>query len=1512
MPAVVESPPVARIDRHLAHAAGRIRATDVLTGILAIVAMTLCYAAVMILIDRTYTLPGWVRQLGLLGWLGLAGVTAYRLIVRPFGQNVNPLYVAKQVESAIPDAKNVVVNYVDLKDKNLPTTVRDAVAGRASAEVTESDVQKAGESRKLVTLGVASAVLAVVLAVMFLVFSPAQFMSLAKRTFRPFAATEIVSKTRLSITFPSDPNLTVTTGQPVVLQVAVDGRLPSTDGDDRVRLLLRHNNEDPNYEAIPFEPGGTNREFQLRVPEHLVQNGFWYKVAGGDGETPEYRVTVRLRPLVLGVSVMYEYPEYLRMPKETIDRPHIEAYRGTKITVAAKTNRPLQSGRLTFDGKPDVNLGTVSPDDTESIRFQFTVGESGTYRLYFTATDGESSLDPPAYPVKVIVDNPPTVVIAKPEPEEIPLPANGQLAIDAIANDDIGLSKLTIQLRKGGPQPLPLAGKPYALQLKREDDKSFPTQVEMKDSVALAELKTETGQPVSLAEGDIIEYWIEAVDNCEVPTPQTGKSAMKRVKILPPEVKPEQKQEMEKKAEARKNEEKKQQDQQKQKFEKEQRPPPPGQKEKGEKGEEQPGEKQPGEQQPGEKQPGEKQPGEKQPGEKQPGEQQPGEKQPGEKQPGEKQPGEQQPGEKQPGEKQPGEKQPGEKQPGEKQPGEQQPGEKQPGEKQPGEQQPMPGGTGEPTPEKKAKNEEIQNKAEQIAKEIEKQKQQSEGGSGQQQQPMAEPKAGDESQGGAKPQAPPEGAGTQQKPNDTKPDPNNPEKGQPGGEAKPGQSDSKTGESKPGAEAGTSKPMGGESKPQSGNTGQKPTPEQIKEMAEAAKDLNSSDPQKQQAARDKLDNMMGKENREKAEKLAKDLQSNDPKTRENAEKQMKEMANQMAQAGQDQKNQNPQQVGGGQKPTPQQQKEIADAARDLNSDDPAKREAAEKKLDQMVGKDVRQQAQKEAEKLKNDLNSKDPATKSAAEKKMKEMADQMTKAAQDQNNQKPQQGGTGQKPTPEQMKDFADAARDLNSNDPDKKKAAEQKLDNMIGKDARQQAQKEAEKLKNDLNSKDPATKEAAEKKLKDMADQMAKAGGDQKPQQQPGNAGQKPTPHQQKEMADAARDLNSDDPAKRQAAEKKLDEMIGKDAREQAQKDAKQLKDDLNSKDPATKAAAEKKLKDMADQMAKAGGEGKPQLGEAGSKQTPEQQAENEKAMKDLASDDAEAKKKAQDTLDKNIGEQKRKEAEKHVSDSKSNNPMVRSDAEKKLDELAGKGKEEQGQPGGEAKAGQPEQKGMSPEEAQKLAEKAKDLASKDEQKRKDAEKELDSKIGKENREKLQQTMNDLNSGDPKKMEEAQKQIEDWKKQAQEQGGKPNENWRPGGVGGGRPGGDPLKDNPADRLKAHELTLKTLKDAMKDKKQIEKLGYTQEEYERFVKGFEEMVKIERKAIEVTAKSNPNATPPKSINVNQGPDKLGVRGPEGTGPQGSSAGTAPPGYSEASRKFGEAAAKKKPKGEGEK
>src|SRR5262249_62201496 len=113
----------------------------------------------------------------------------------------------------------------------------------------------------------------------------------------------------------------------------------------------------------------------------------------------------------------------------------IEAYRGTKVTLTARTNREVRDGRMVLEPGGEV-AGKPVPGQPDSIRFEFKVIDNATYRLYFTATTGERNVDPPAYVVRLISDQPPRVEIVKPEEDEIPVPANGHLAVDATITDD--------------------------------------------------------------------------------------------------------------------------------------------------------------------------------------------------------------------------------------------------------------------------------------------------------------------------------------------------------------------------------------------------------------------------------------------------------------------------------------------------------------------------------------------------------------------------------------------------------------------------------------------------------------------------------------------------------------------------------------------------------------------------------------------------------------------------------------------------------------------------------------------------------------------------------------------------------------------------------------------------------------------------------------------------------------------------------------------------------------------
>src|SRR5206468_2042931 len=148
------------------------------------------------------------------------------------------------------------------------------------------------------------------LVVLFFVFRPAQFASLVGRTFVPFSSADIKSRTQLTLLKPDPVEPTITTGQSTTVAVNVGGKVPNPDSPEKVRLLIRHNQADPNYDELPMVRGETARDWELRVPDYLVQNGFWYKVAAGDAVTPEYKVTVRSLPMFTDFQTTYEYPKY--------------------------------------------------------------------------------------------------------------------------------------------------------------------------------------------------------------------------------------------------------------------------------------------------------------------------------------------------------------------------------------------------------------------------------------------------------------------------------------------------------------------------------------------------------------------------------------------------------------------------------------------------------------------------------------------------------------------------------------------------------------------------------------------------------------------------------------------------------------------------------------------------------------------------------------------------------------------------------------------------------------------------------------------------------------------------------------------------------------------------------------------------------------------------------------------------------------------------------------------------
>jgi hypothetical protein len=1345
-----------RVDEQLAQATSRIRTYDVTFGATVLVVLALGYAAVAISLDKYLNLAEWVRQLMLAGFGAAFAVTAYFCVVRPAMRRINPLYAAARVEQTLDDAKNSVTGYVDAQQRgNLNPTVRAALASRAAQAASEADVNRAVDTRGLLYAGVTAAVLLVALTVLFFVFRPAQFKSLVGRTFVPFSSDPIKSRTDITIVKPEPADATFTAGQPVVIAVKIGGKVPSADAADKPRLLIRHNPNDPNYDEVPLVPGANSREFELRVPDYLVQNGFWYKVAAGDAETPEYRVTVRALPGFTTFAVKADFPKYLRRDPETTDDPNVKAPRGTQITFTARTNRKVRDGSLKLETGALVQGVPDATDDTALV-FKFKVTESAKYRLSFSASDGERSPDNFQSTITMIPDLAPQVIVNNPEPEEIQLPANGLLAVDGKIGDDHGIDTVTLKLRVIAPLERALADVPYLngteKSFKRAKDETFPTDLEYKGSVDLGAIKKDAaGVDLVLTPDTVIEYWLEATDNCTEPKPNVGRSTAKRVKILPPKMDPAEQEDLNQRKDQRKDQEQKHNKDQKQNLDNEQRDRQP------------PAKKQGGEQPKKEDKPGAGDGAPKQ-----------------DTKPGTPKDNGDKGGMTDKGPGMPmGAPMPKDKDDAQPKPPNDGMGMGM-GMNQPGGGMGMPEAPPPKTPEERNLN----NNAQDLKKEIDKENQ-----SGGSPKPNNAANEAERTEPGAPKPQPKDGMMNGMggaNPSEPKPQPKQPD---PMGMGMPMGGGSAPGEQKPAGDV--QKPDDpAQPKPDAGNKPAAPS-ETRREPGGAPPGLDKQQPKEPQPMPKGGEGAKTDPGSGSGAKPAK------PEPKDGDPKQPDAKGDPAADAGSRAKPiQEPNRGGDkpNQPPQPQPKNGDEGAGGDVKPQKPPAAGGA--KPAPKEGDPNAQPKEPEAKPnagangagdTKPDTDPKNPPP-GAAGKPVDKGTDKSEPKQDRGAGNGADAGGKKRELTPEQKKDLEDAARDLNSPDPAKQQAARDKIDKMVGKETREAA----EKLAKDLQSPDEATRKAAEKKL----EELKKAAADKRAKDNDAKGG-KGDPKKQSEIADALDDLTSGDPARQNAGAEKLKKV----ADEKARKDAEQMLKDLKSEDKATRDAAEQKLRDMKDQLAK----------------------------KD--------------------------------------------------------GKDTDGAPKG---------KQPTPEEIAELAKKAQQLQSADEKERKQAQKELDDKIGEENRKKLEEMLKNQKPGEP----EAAKKLQDQLDKLAGEGKLPRENWKPGG-GDSTPPKGPADEDPKNRLKTAELNLEEFEKNRYNKALQDKKGWSQAEYDRFLKEYDDYVK--RLRSEVARDADKTFVPPSDPSAPRfRPGDAGkVEG--GTGPGGPAGvggpAAAPPGFEGAREKF---------------
>jgi hypothetical protein len=524
----------------LKQAETRIRMLDLSAALLGFAAVSLAYILGMILCDSKLLLSQHARQLSLYAYLAGAAVYLFFAVLRPLRLRVNPYYAARQVEQQLPHTKNSIINWVDLHEQPLPPAIRGALGQRAAKDLSHIDLDRAISGRRAAWTGGLAALFAVAFIVSFFMLGPAPFVSLLKRTFNPFEAVGVSTRTRLTLLKPEGGSAAITVGRGINFVVDVGGKVPDPKAADAVKLHYRYEDGDPWLERRLIQEASGEWTTSLSAIE--VKNGFWYKITGGDAATEEHQVSVRAAVAITDFLATYHFRPYVARVDEVRRDRELKALRGAEVLMRVRTNRALREGRLEFESnsgteivKPPVTFvrGEVDANEPNTLLVRFALNEDGKYRLSFTSTDSEAYRDPVSYPVTAILDQPPMVELTKPG-KDIRLPIDALLHLEGKASDDIGVRDLVLRMRLIGGATL--RGQPYRSETQlRLADGGYPRELEYKDFVELSRVQSANGQTARLRPGMDLEYWLEASDACDYPRANVAESKHYRVLLTEPE-----------------------------------------------------------------------------------------------------------------------------------------------------------------------------------------------------------------------------------------------------------------------------------------------------------------------------------------------------------------------------------------------------------------------------------------------------------------------------------------------------------------------------------------------------------------------------------------------------------------------------------------------------------------------------------------------------------------------------------------------------------------------------------------------------------------------------------------------------------------------------------------------------------------------------------------------------------------------------------------------------------------
>jgi hypothetical protein len=519
--------PSPMLSRKIAALRRRHTSIAVLTGLAIAISVAVELLALEMFADWWINLPWNVRLILLIAQCAVQVYIIGWLVIIPILDQPDDDEVALMVEKARPKFRSRLIASLQLtRPGAIPPGASAALVAamvNETQEIAQSlDFSAIISTERLKKFGL-MAVMVLLIGALGVAAGKATVWDLLRRAF--LSHTPVPRKTQVYV---QDGNKIVGIGDNVRLDALVQGIIPSS-GKVEVRYRTRRSQE------YPLEQDRENKIHFGRTIEN-VQESFTYVVHLNDGVSETYNVKAIPRPTVANIDCEQDYPAYTHVKTAKRSLGDLSLLAGSRLRLKATATKPLKSASVKLAGIEREIPTQLSSEDSKVLTSEFAIPPKGLtgFSIQMLDTEDMESRDSAVYRIDVLPDKAPVVRITYPDRKEELITRQATMIIGIDAVDDFEIAKVRLRYKISAPAAEASATEPAPEEVAEPGEKAIELDLEGQTPQRLRrrhEWKVGDFRPL-LAEGSMIEYWVEVQDNNNVTGPGIGATEHQLAKVV--------------------------------------------------------------------------------------------------------------------------------------------------------------------------------------------------------------------------------------------------------------------------------------------------------------------------------------------------------------------------------------------------------------------------------------------------------------------------------------------------------------------------------------------------------------------------------------------------------------------------------------------------------------------------------------------------------------------------------------------------------------------------------------------------------------------------------------------------------------------------------------------------------------------------------------------------------------------------------------------------------------------